>query len=236
MFCPDNSHNEWTAVLACSVVPVSGLLVFTISSLLMLPLIKYVMSQAFSQYIILLSLIQHTQWIADPNELRALSSRVFQSSKRCCCNFFMTLWPCWLTYPELSPGDHRNRSYFTTEAKKKSYSKTSKVLWLLLSAKKQDKQWPSGCINGAGSGRLSLSGTEDSCQWCSLHRAGPGQALRPLHPGTGLVLLLSSCFAQESSHGTHAIANTCFLAIQIFFEQCQNRQRVGANTIIATDL
>lgn len=72
--------------------------------------------------------------------------------------------------------------------KRKSYSEISKVylLWLLLSAKKQDKQWPSGSINGAGS-RPSLSGTEDSCQWCSLYRAGPGEALRPLHLGTGLV-------------------------------------------------
>lgn len=73
--------------------------------------------------------------------------------------------------------------------KRKSYSKISKVylLWLLLSAKKQVKQWPSQSINGAGSGRPSLSRTEDSCQWCSLHRAGPGEALHPLHLGAGLV-------------------------------------------------
>ena len=73
--------------------------------------------------------------------------------------------------------------------KRKSYSKISKVylLWLLSSAKKQDKLWPFQSISGTELGRASSNRTEDSCRWYLLHRAGLGEALCPVHLGTGLV-------------------------------------------------
>lgn len=73
--------------------------------------------------------------------------------------------------------------------KRKSYSKIRKVylLWLLLSAKKQDKLWPFQSISGMELRRDSLNRTEDSCRWCLLHRAGLGEALCSVHLGTGLV-------------------------------------------------
>lgn len=63
---------EPVAILPCYFVPESEIPVFPISSLIMLPLVQYLMSQAVFQCIILLGLRQHAEHIDNLSEVQAL--------------------------------------------------------------------------------------------------------------------------------------------------------------------
>ena len=101
--------------------------------------------------------------------------------------------------------------------KRKSYSKISKVylLWSLLSAMKQDKLWPFRSINSTNLGRASIEQNGGFMSMVLASQSWAWWSPLPRAPGCRF-MLLSSCFAQEGSHGTRAIANTCSLAIWIF--------------------
>lgn len=121
--------------------------------------------------------------------------------------------------------------------KRKSYSKISKVylLWSLLSAMKQDKLWPFRSINSTNLGRASIEQNGGFMSMVLASQSWAWWSPLPRAPGCRFSAAeLLFCTGRQSwntCHCEHLLSSHMNIC-----EQRKNRQRVGADTIIATDL